>query len=940
MGLNSGEVVVGKIGDDLRMDYTAQGHTVGLAARMEQLAEPGKAYLTEDTARWVEGFCRLCDLGSFDVKGVQEPLRVFELQGVGPLRTRLEVAASRGLVRFVGRQGELEQLRQAWERAQAAHGQIAAVVGEAGVGKSRLVYEFKAPLERGCRVLEAFSVSHGKAYAYLPLIDLLKSYFGIKLEDDERQRREKITGKVLTLDRTLEDALPYLFTLLGIADEQTASLAQMDPQIRRQRTLEAVKRVLLRETLDQPCVLIFEDLHWIDAETQAFLDLLSEGAATARLLLLVDYRPEYQHGWGSKTYYTQLRLDPLGEEEARELLTALLGEETSAERAGLERLILEKTEGNPFFIEEVVQALAEEGVLSGERGRYRLERSPGELHIPATVQGVLAARIDRLPAQEKDLLQTLAVIGKEFPLGLLRSVVEGKEEDLRGRLSHLQAGEFIYEQPAFPEPEYTFKHALTQEVAYGSLLTDRRGVLHERAARAIEEIYGDGLDEHYGELAHHYGRTENTQKAVEYLHLAGEQALQRSVYAEALSQLKRGVELLTTLPESRERARQELPLQLALGGALTATRGWGAPEAEQAYARARDLCEHLGEASKLFETLQAQWVIHLMRAEHDRMEELAEQLLRLARGTRDPAQILVAQTSMGGNFFWHGEFSQARKQFEEVIARYDPQQHRYPFLALSSHPGLWALLDLSAALWVLGHPEQALTRSREALALATELSDPVGEATALLYASRLHWLRGESRAHLEGTEALIVLSSEHGLLQLAGMGAFLRAVASTEQGQLREGIAAMRAFLEAMRASGVGLGLPASLAPLAEAQGKMGEAEEGLALMAEALEFMAKTGQREYEAEVHRLKGELLLVRSASNQAEAEASFRDALEVARRQDAKSWELRAATSLARLWQHQGRKQEARDLLAPIYEWFTEGFDTKDLKDAKALLDGLA
>jgi hypothetical protein len=313
IGVNSGDVVVGKIGDDLRMDYTAQGHTVGLAQRIEQSAESGAAYVAEQTAHLVEGFFQLRDLGEFHLKGASAAVRVHELQGVGPLRTRLEVAARRGLVRFVGRQGELEQLRRAWEAARAGHGQIAAVVGEAGVGKSRLVYEFKAPLARGCRVLEAFSVSHGKATAYLPLIDLLKSYFGIELGDDERKRREKITGKVLTLDRTLEDALPYLFTLLGIAEEETASLAQMDPQIRRQRTLEAVKRVLLRETLDQPCVLIFEDLHWIDAETQAFLDLMSEGVATARLLLLVDYRPEYQHGWGSKTYYTQLRLDPLGE---------------------------------------------------------------------------------------------------------------------------------------------------------------------------------------------------------------------------------------------------------------------------------------------------------------------------------------------------------------------------------------------------------------------------------------------------------------------------------------------------------------------------------------------------------------------------------------------------------------------------------------------------
>ena len=488
MGLNSGEVVVGKIGDDLRMDYTAQGHTVGLAARMEQLAEPGKVYLTEHTAGWVEGFCRLYDLGSFDVKGVQEPIRVFELQGVGPLRTRLEVAASRGLVRFVGRQGEMEQLCRAWEAAEVGRGQIAAVVGEAGVGKSRLVYEFKAQLGSQCQVLEALSVSHGKATAYLPLIELLKSYFRIVLADDGEQRRERITDRVRTLDRALEDTLPYLFSLLGLADP-TAALAQMDPETRRRRTLEAVKRVLVRETLEQPCVLIFEDLQWIDAETQAFLDVMSESVATARLLLLVDYRPEYQHAWGGRTYYTQVRLDPLGEQEARELMAALLGEGISAEREVLETVILEKTEGNPFFMEEVVQTLAEEGVLAGERGSYRLEKAPSQLHIPATVQGVLAARIDRLPAQEKEFLQALSVMGKEIPYGLLRKVAGRSEEELYRLLSHLQAGEFIYEQPAFPEPEYTFKHALTQEVAYHSVLVERRKVLHEQTARGIEELY-------------------------------------------------------------------------------------------------------------------------------------------------------------------------------------------------------------------------------------------------------------------------------------------------------------------------------------------------------------------------------------------------------------------------------------------------------------------
>jgi predicted ATPase len=570
-----------------------------------------------------------------------------------------------------------------------------------------------------------------------------------------------------------------------------------------------------------------------------------------------------------------------------------------------------------------------------------LERSPGELHIPATVQGVLAARIDRLPAEEKDLLQTLSVIGKEFPFDLLKGVAEGGEEELRGWLSHLQAGEFVYEQPAFPEPEYTFKHALTQEVAYGSLLAERRGAVHERTARAIQELYSDALDEHYGELAHHYDRTENTPKAVEYLHLAGEQAAQRSAYAEAIGQLSRGVERVQTLPETRERARQELLLQLALGPALNVTRGFGSPEAEQAYARARDLCEQVGEAPQLFRVLQGLFSIHQTRAEHDRGAELAEEMLRLARATRDPVQLLWAHCAMGMTCIWHGGLCQAREHLEEVIRRYDSQEYRaYKYLVVSGHPGVVALSYLSVALWMLGYPDQALTRSREALALARELSHPFSEATALLYAQSLHQRRGELQAALGRADTLIALSSEHGFPQLLGAGAFFRAGILADQGELQEGVAGMHAILEGLRATGAALALPTMLAPLAQAHGKAGQAEEGLALIAEASEFVTKTGERVGEAEVHRLKGELLLARSPSDAVGAEASFREALEIARGQRAKSRELGAATSLARLWQQQGRKQEARELLAPVYDWFTEGFDTRDLKDAKALLEELA
>src|SRR5712692_3854886 len=413
VGVNTGEVVVRSIRkDDLHTDYVPVGHSTNLASRMESLAAGGGIVVSEHTHKLTERYFHFNPLGATQVKGVSEPINIYEVLGVGPLRTRLQVAARRGLVRFVGRQSEMEQMKRALESAKAGHGQIVAVMGEPGVGKSRLFHEFKLVSQGGCLVLETFSVSHGKAYPYLPLIELLKNYFHITLQDDERKVQEKVTGKVLTLDRNLEDTLPYLLALLSVS-EPASSLQQMDPQIRRRRTFEAIRRLLLRESLNQPLLLIFEDLHWLDNETQAFLSLLSESVATARILLLVNYRPEYRHDWGSKTFYTQLRLDPLGKEDAQELLTALLGDGTALQP--LKQFILEKTEGNPFFMEEIVQALREEGVLARPDavGAHGVRPLPTALHIPTTVQGVLAARIDRLPPAEKELLQTLAVIGKE-----------------------------------------------------------------------------------------------------------------------------------------------------------------------------------------------------------------------------------------------------------------------------------------------------------------------------------------------------------------------------------------------------------------------------------------------------------------------------------------------------------------------------------------------
>ncbi len=572
VGVNTGEVVVRSIQTgEGHAEYTPIGHTANLAARMQAIAPTGSIAITENARLLVEGYLQLRARGPVRVKGMAEPVNVYEVTGIGPLRTRLQRTAGRGLTKFVGRQAEIEALKRAAKLAKAGHGQIVAAMAEAGIGKSRLFYEFKAVTQPGWMVLEAFSVSHGKASAYLPVIDLLRGYFKIAAEDDERTRREKVNGKVLTLDRSLEDALPYLLGLLGLVEGEDP-LAQMDAQVKKRRTLEAIKRILLRESLNQPLMVIFEDLHWIDEETQALLNVLAEGIATSRILMLVNYRPEYVHAWGNKTYYTQLRLDPLGKESAAEMLDALLDASTdrlevasplsheassdmvepaspapadlsagaNRERpvadlqvgnrvrvpdgiAALKRLIIERTEGNPFFMEEMVQALFEQGALM-RNGAVTLVKPLAELKIPPTVQAILAARIDRLPPAEKDLLQTLAVLGKEFPLGLVREATARPDDELERMLRNLQLGEFIYEQPTFPDPEYSFKHALTQDVACNSVLTERRRLLHGRIGTAMEKLHADRIEDHLPELAHHFARSAHTAKAVEYLLKAGQNA--------------------------------------------------------------------------------------------------------------------------------------------------------------------------------------------------------------------------------------------------------------------------------------------------------------------------------------------------------------------------------------------------------------------------------
>ena len=588
IGLNSGEVVVRAIGNDLHMDYSAIGQTTHLAARMEQLASPGSTLLTAETLRLVEGLVQVTPLGPVPVKGLDTPVEVFELIGASALRARFQARVAGGLTRFVGRDPELAALRQTLDRAGAGHGQVVALIGEAGVGKSRLVYEFvHAHHTQGWRVLESVSVSYGKATPYFPVIDLLRRYCHVADGDEARTVRAKVTGQVLTLDETLQDTIPALLALLDALPEDSPFLT-LDPPQRRQRTLEALTRLLLRESQVQPLLLVCEDLHWIDTETQALLDRLVDSVPTARLLLLVNYRPEYHHGWSSKTAYTQLRLDPLSPVSADELLQALLGDDPSL--VPLKQLLIARTEGNPFFLEESVRTLVETGVLVGERGASRLAQALPTIQVPATVQAVLAARIDRLPPADKRLLQTAAVIGTEVPLPLLQAIAELPEDALHRSLAHLQAAEFLYETRLFPEHEYTFKHALTHEVAYGSLLQERRRALHAQIMAVLERLAADRLTEEVERLAYHARRGEVWDKALHYGRQAGEKAMTRSAHQEAVTCFEQALDAVPHLPEDPDTAGQGIDVRLELRNALLPLADY-----ERIFALLRD-AERLAEA--------------------------------------------------------------------------------------------------------------------------------------------------------------------------------------------------------------------------------------------------------------------------------------------------------------------------------------------------------
>ena len=931
-GLNSGDVLVRSIGSDLRMDYTAVGQTTHLAARMEQLALPDTIRLTAETLRLAEGFVQVKPLGPVPVKGVAEPVEIFELVGAASVRTRLQASRARGFTRFVGREPELEQIRQAAEQAKGGRGQVVAVGGEPGVGKSRLFHEFvHSHRTQGWLVREASSVSYGKATPFLPLADLLRGYFRIEDRDETRTVRAKVTGTMLTLDRALEDAVPAVSWLLDSLPPDDAFLS-LDPAQRRRRAIDGAKGLLLRESRVQPLLLLFEDLHWIDEETQGFLDALVESLPTAPILLAVNYRPEYRHGWGNKTYYRQLRIDPLAPESADELLQGLLGEDPSVQ--ALKPLLIERTEGNPLFLEESVRTLVETRAFVGEPGAYRLTRSVDAIQMPATVQAILAARIDRLPPELKRLLQAASVIGKDVPVALLESIVEMAGEDLRGALATLQTAEFLYETRLFPDLEYTFKHALTHEIAYGGVLQDRKRTLHAALLEALERLHADRLIEQVEVLAHHAMRGGLTDKAVHYLRLAGDKAVGRSANREAAEFFQAALGVLAALPETPDTLSTALDLHVALGPVLIGLKSAGAPEVAVVYSRALTLVERLGDTSRRFLVLWGLWFIDYTRGHYAAAREKGERLLEDASGGDDSGRLIEAHHALWPTLLAMGDARAAVPHLERGIALYQRERHASQALLYAGHDaGACCRYQLAGARWLLGYPDRAVEHAHDALRLAEELGHPHSMTATLWFAAWLEYQRGERVAAAETAQRLLALIDAYGFVPWGDIAIVVPP--ATDATRLdAAALAALHRRL--MLVPTAAWRQVFCLCVLAEICHEAGHPAEGR----RALASIAETNRQAFLApEVWRLEGELLLQEGVSNADEAERCFRTALDIARRRSEKSLELRTASSLARLLATRGRRDEARHELAEVYSWFTEGFDTRDLRRAKALITEL-
>jgi class 3 adenylate cyclase/predicted ATPase len=958
IGIHTGLVVAGEMGSgEYREQLAIVGETPNIAARLQEHAQPNSVVISATTSRLVTGLFECQDLGPQLLKGLSTPLSVYRVIGESAAQSRFEVAIRTGLTPLIGREHEMGLLRERWEKAKQGEGQVVLLSGEPGIGKSRLVQEFKEHIEHKevTRIEFRCSPYHQNSALY-PIIDHLQRLLQFARDEAPAAKLNKLQHTLSQYRFPQADTVPLLAALLSLPHPAGSPPITESPQKQKEKTHAALVAWLVEEAGKAVVYCAWEDLHWADPSTLEVLTLFLDQVPTTRLLALLTFRPEFMPPWGNRSHFSQMTLSRLGRQQVAAMVERVTG--GKALPSEVVQQIVAKTDGVPLFVEELTKTVVESGLLTTVNDHYELSGPLPPLAIPSTLQDSLMARLDRLSAV-REIAQLGATIGREFSYELLQAVSLFDEGTLQHGLKQLVEVELVYQRGLLPQAHYLFKHALIQDAAYQSLLRSKRQQYHQRIAQVLEERFSEIRETQPELLAHHYTEAGLIAQAIPYWQQAGQRAVERSAHAEAIAHLTRGLELLTTLRDTPERVPQELLLQITLGVSLVASRGWAAPEVGKVYTRAQELCGKMGETPQVFPVLWGLWVFYFVGAEHKTARELGEQFLSLAQRQRDLLPLVEAHGALGNTLFFLGEFAPARTHLEQAAAFYNPQQHHaLSFLYGGTDPGVLCLSCAAWALWFLGYPDQALTRAHDMLTLAQGLSHPFSMGMALNHAAWLHQQRREGQLTQEQAEAAIVLANEQGFPYWVAEGTILRGWALAEQGQGEEGVVQVRQGLAAYRATGAELAWTKWLALLAEAYGKAGQAEEGLSVLAEALAAVDKSGERFYEAELYRLKGTLTLqskaglrqvsdkcqdmseVSNTHTEAEAEAWFRKAIDIARRQSAKSLELRAVMSLGRLWQGQGKKDEARQLLAEIYGWFTEGFDTKDLREAKALLEELS
>jgi class 3 adenylate cyclase/predicted ATPase len=940
LGIHTGLVVVGEMGGSGRQEQLAMGETPNVAARIQSIALPDTVVISADTYRLVQGYFSCEPLGEHGLRGGAQPITVYHVLRESGVQSRLDVASTRGLTPLVGREQEVGLLIERWEQAKDGQGQIILLSGEAGIGKSRLVQVLKDHVASEPHTQwECRSSPYYQNSALHPIIDLIQRTLRWQQDDTPEEKLAKLEGQLSQYCLPLEETVSLFAPLLSLSvPEERYPPLGLSPQRQRQKTLESIGSILLELAERQPILLILEDLHWTDPTTLEFLALLIDHIPTASISILLTCRPTFQPSWSHRTNLTEITVHRLSNMQAEQMVEKVT-ESRSLPPAVLQQLI-EKSDGVPLYLEEMTKAILESGHLKEVNGRYELVGSLASLAIPATLQDSLMARLDQL-GTAKRIAQLGATLGRTFTYDLLQAVSSLGEFVVWRSLAELVEAKLLYQRGALPHATFTFKHALIQDTAYQSLLRSTRQQYHCQIAQVLEERFPETAQRQPELLAHHYTEAGHTDQAVGYWQLASQQAVQRSANVEAVAYLQKGLELLKTLPDTTERAQQELHVRLTLGRLLMSVKGYAAPEVRHTYARARALCHQVGDTPELISVLYGIYGFYATRAEYMTARELGEECLRLAQRQHDPGlrlqALLQAHGMLGIALLFLGKFVAVRTHTDQAVALYVSQQH-CPH-AWQDH-GVIGLMFAAWALWSLGHPDQALRRSQEALTLAREYASPRRLVWALIYAAGIHLFRREpQRAHQLAEEAFALATAQEFLLLTAACMLY-QGGALAMQEQYTEGLARLRQGLATYQTIEAGLGQSLWLAQLAEATGNAGQAAEGLALVAEARAWVDIHAERFWEAELHRLQGRLLLQDASPDAHQAEACFQQALALARRQQAKSLELRAATSLARLWQSQDKRQEAYELLAPVYDWFTEGFDTADLQEAKRVLGDLS